>query len=99
MEHCPEEDIPWILDEIFQHAKKFVYVNIACYPAQKTLPDGQNAHCTIKPKEWWEAIFENLKSKYALEYVVLFDEAPEMPKFNRVGFLKRLIRKLKSVSC
>lgn len=53
MEHCPEEDLPWILNEIFGFATKFVFVNIASFPAKKILPDGQNAHCTIKPLEWW----------------------------------------------
>jgi hypothetical protein len=54
LEHCPEEDIPWILDELFAFADKFVYANIACFPARKRLPSGGNAHCTIKPVRWWE---------------------------------------------
>lgn len=54
LEHCPEEDIPWILDEMFFLAKKFVYANIACYPAKKRLPTGENAHCTIKDPTWWQ---------------------------------------------
>lgn len=53
LEHCPEEDIPWILDELFSYARKFVFANVACYPAKKRLPTGENAHCTIQPKEWW----------------------------------------------
>jgi hypothetical protein len=54
LEHCPEEDIPWILRELFRFAKKFVYANIACFPARKRLPSGGNAHCTIKPVNWWK---------------------------------------------
>jgi hypothetical protein len=54
LEHCPEEDIAWILDELFAFARKFVYANIACLPARKHLPSGGNAHCTIKPVKWWE---------------------------------------------
>jgi hypothetical protein len=54
LEHCPEEDIPWILDELFAFADKFVYANVACFPAEKRLPSGGNAHCTIKPVRWWE---------------------------------------------
>jgi hypothetical protein len=54
LEHCPEEDIPWILDELFGFAEKFVYANVACFPARKRLPSGGNAHCTIKPVKWWE---------------------------------------------
>jgi hypothetical protein len=54
LEHCPEEDIAWILDELFAFARKFVFANIACFPARKLLPSGGNAHCTVKPVKWWE---------------------------------------------
>jgi hypothetical protein len=54
LEHCPEEDLAWILTELFEFAGKFVYANVACFPARKRLPSGGNAHCTIKPMKWWE---------------------------------------------
>jgi len=56
LEHCPEEDLAWILEEIFSYATCFVYVNVACFPARKTLPSGENAHITIREPEWWHAI-------------------------------------------
>lgn len=56
LEHCPEEDIPWILGELFSFAEKFVFANVACYPARKKLPTGENAHCTIRPASWWETM-------------------------------------------
>jgi hypothetical protein len=56
MEHCPEEDLPWILGEIFSYANRFVFLTIARYPALKHLPNGENAHITIKPAEWWSAL-------------------------------------------
>lgn len=57
-EHCPEADVPWIVGEIFGYAERFVFANVACYPAAKRLPNGENAHCTIKPVEWWREIIE-----------------------------------------
>lgn len=57
LEHCPEEDMPWIVSELFSFASKFVFATIACYPAMKRLPSGENAHCTIRPREWWDDIF------------------------------------------
>ena len=57
LEHCPEEDIGWIVAEIFAFATRFVYATIACYPACKQLPNGENAHCTVKPAKWWEGLF------------------------------------------
>ena len=58
LEHIPAQDIGWVLDEIFQSAKSFVYVVAACYPARKTLPDGRNAHVTLEPPEWWQGQLE-----------------------------------------
>ena len=56
LEHCPEEDLSWILDEIFGLARRFVYLNVACFPARKSLPNGENAHATVRPPQWWEAL-------------------------------------------
>lgn len=65
VQHCPEEDVPWIIDEIFSYARKFVFMNVACYPAKKRLPTGENAHCTIKPKAWWANIIQETARKHA----------------------------------
>lgn len=53
LEHIPAEDIGWVLHHLFSLAGKFVYAVAACYPAKKILPDGSNAHCTIRTPEWW----------------------------------------------
>jgi hypothetical protein len=64
LEHCPAEDIPWIVDEIFQYSRRFVFANVACYPAKKRLPSGENAHCTIRPRAWWETILFEVADRY-----------------------------------
>lgn len=64
LEHCPEADIPWIVDELFGYAKAFAFANVACYPAAKHLPDGENAHCTIRDVEWWQALFTGAAAKH-----------------------------------
>ncbi len=53
LEHIPEEDIDWVLAECFGFARRFLYMNIASYPAKKILPNGWNAHVTIRPPDWW----------------------------------------------
>jgi len=53
LEHCPEEDMPWIVEEMFSAARKFIYANVASYPAHKRLPNGENAHATQRSAEWW----------------------------------------------
>ena len=64
LEHCPEDDMPWILEEIFAYATRFVFANVACFPARKRLPNGQNAHCTVRPPKWWRALIEAAHAKH-----------------------------------
>lgn len=58
LEHCPEEDLDWILAELIGRAKKAVYAAVASYPAMKRLPNGENAHCTVRPASWWGERFQ-----------------------------------------
>lgn len=64
LEHCPEADMPWIVDEMFGFAGKFLYASIACYPAEKTLLNGENAHCTIQSPQWWSALLRETAKRY-----------------------------------
>jgi hypothetical protein len=57
LEHCPEEDLGWIVRELFMFADRFVFASIACYPALTHLPNGENAHLTIREPQWWEGLF------------------------------------------
>ncbi|MFZ5723010.1 MAG: class I SAM-dependent methyltransferase [Pseudomonadota bacterium] len=75
LEHCPEDDVDWIVDEIFSYATKFVYANVACYPASKRLPNGENAHTTIKPIEYWTDVFNRVALKHGnLPWTLVIDE-------------------------
>ena len=60
LEHCSQEDVQWIVDDLFSYAREYLYANIACYPAAKQLPNGENAHCTIEDVEWWRSIVEQV---------------------------------------
>ncbi|HXM80358.1 MAG TPA: class I SAM-dependent methyltransferase [Burkholderiales bacterium] len=57
LEHCPEPDLPWIIAELFGFARRFVFASIACHPAVKRLPNGENAHCTVRPPQFWAELF------------------------------------------
>jgi hypothetical protein len=63
LEHCPEEDVPWILAELFSYATKFVYANVACFSVRKRLSSGGNAHCTIKPPRWWQDLIAPIAAR------------------------------------
>lgn len=64
LEHCPEEDVPWIVDEMFSHANKFVFANVASYPARKILPNGENAHATQRDSDWWRELLRSTSKIY-----------------------------------
>jgi hypothetical protein len=75
LEHCPEEDMAWIVSELFSFARLFVFANVACFPAQKRLPSGGNAHCTIRAPRWWRnlilecaASFPGIRYEFRLAY-------------------------------
>ena len=64
LEHIPFQDLNWVIEEIFSFAKKIVFLNIACYPANKLLPNGQNAHVSIFPPLWWCGFISSIAGKY-----------------------------------
>ncbi len=52
LEHIPEEEIEFTLRIIKLISNKVIF-DIGLKPATHFLPNGENAHCTIKPIEWW----------------------------------------------
>ncbi len=87
LEHCPESDIAWILDEIFGYANRFVFLNIACHPARAHLPDGQNAHRTTQPPSWWKPVVEAVAADHPhVKYVCVLEQK------TRYLFFKRRVR-------
>lgn len=53
MEHIEENYVDAVLADIRDLTLKMVFFQIATGPAQKTLPDGRNAHITQRPASWW----------------------------------------------
>ena len=90
LEHCPEEDLPWILDELFAHARRFVYANVACFPAKKRLPSGENAHVTVRPPAWWEGLIIGIAHRHpGVRYRILLATKPFYRRFaKRLGLPK-----------
>lgn len=65
LEHVEEEKVEKTLATIDHLAKWGVFFNISCRPAKHILPDGRNAHLTVKPPDWWrgklDAAFREMK--------------------------------------
>ena len=67
LEHIPETDLPRIIKEIFDYSNKHVFCTASVREAGKILPNGKNAHATVKPEEWWRKLFEPYKN-YTLDF-------------------------------
>lgn len=52
MEHIPEENLPNVIGAI-RDLSPNAYFNISCRSATEILPNGENAHCTVRPPRWW----------------------------------------------
>ena len=63
LEHCPQDDLPWIVEELFSFATRFVFASVACHPAMKRLPNGENTHCTVQPAEYWQELFSSVAGR------------------------------------
>lgn len=59
LEHIPRDDVFWVVEEMVSRARKFIFANIACYPALALLPNGMNAHVTVEHPRWWAGLFES----------------------------------------
>lgn len=57
LEHIPEEEIEGVLDQIKIYGSNVFFV-LDHSKAFTVLPNGENAHCTIKPLEWYLRLFE-----------------------------------------
>lgn len=56
LEHIWINDIVFTLRDIFQYANKLVIINVACYSASALLPNGDNAHITVRDPNWWSGV-------------------------------------------
>ena len=93
LEHIPEEDVPWVIDELFSHSSKFVYAVATCYPANKTLPNGENAHCTIMPPDWWRGQMEMAARRHpGVEWLLCTKERSFLSLRKRKGLMKKGVK-------
>ena len=53
LEHIPLQDLGWVIEEIFDFSKEIIFINVACYAAQRTFSDGSNVHVSLFQPMWW----------------------------------------------
>lgn len=71
LEHIFITDVPLVLRDMFSYAKKLMILNVACYPANAKLPNGENAHITVRPPHWWKGMIDSISIEYPTVSVCL----------------------------
>jgi 2-polyprenyl-3-methyl-5-hydroxy-6-metoxy-1,4-benzoquinol methylase len=64
LEHINEDDLEWVLNEIFSYSKKMVFLNVACFKAAKHFKDGENVHISVFNPEWWYVLVSDIMKSY-----------------------------------
>nr|VFJ86056.1 MAG: Methyltransferase domain-containing protein [Candidatus Kentron sp. LFY] len=55
LEHIPESDIPTVLAHMATIADNAIF-SIDTTESEQILPDGSDAHCTVRNRNWWAGI-------------------------------------------
>jgi hypothetical protein len=63
LEHVPENEVDFVLNNIFSRANKFAYFCIHTGKAVKKFSDGTNVHVTIKNQEFWTNLIKEKNTK------------------------------------
>ena len=64
LEHIFIADVPNVIDELFSLSKNLLIINVACYKAAAILPNGENAHITVRSPAWWKGAIDTVAVKY-----------------------------------
>jgi len=64
LEYLPDEDIPWVLDELFQCAGGVVYATVATHAQRKVLADGTSLPNRPRVRSCWVEQFEAASARH-----------------------------------
>ncbi len=108
LEHIPEEMIPGVIEQISAISRN-AYFNLHHARSRAILPNGENAHCTVRPPEWYHALLKRhfdtvvpLEGRKANRSVVVTFDVPadvadryrRIIRKGRPLLWKRILRKL-----
>ena len=64
LEHIFIEDLPAVIRDLFSYANKLLVINVACYPAAALLPNGENAHVSVRNPYWWKGMIDLISLEF-----------------------------------
>jgi hypothetical protein len=71
LEHVFISDVATVLRDILSYAQKLVVINIACYDAKAMLPNGENAHITVRDPMWWKGMLDSISIDFPAVNILL----------------------------
>jgi len=64
LEHVYINDLKKVISTIYKNAKKLVIIRVATTEAGALLPNGENAHITVRPPIWWKGYLDAISVDY-----------------------------------
>ncbi len=75
LEFLPDEDAPWVIDDLFERAKRFVYAVVANDARSERLSDGSGLASHARDASWWIEHFETAGRRHPeLHWTLVLDE-------------------------
>ncbi len=65
LEHVYICDLKNVVTDLYNHAKKIVVIQVACYNAKAQLPNGENAHVTVRNPIWWKGFLDAISTEFS----------------------------------
>jgi len=86
-EHIPEDELDQCFSLILGKTPKIVFFVICTRSAVAVLPDGTNAHKTVKPGSWWVKKIQSYLRSYTIKQTNEFYETYVRPEAHIFGML------------
>jgi mitochondrial fission protein ELM1 len=64
LDFLPDEDVPWMLEELFRRARHFVSVSVGAVPYERRLPNGTHLQGRVRPLPWWQTHLDATSRRY-----------------------------------
>ncbi|NOX67628.1 MAG: hypothetical protein GXP15_00425 [Gammaproteobacteria bacterium] len=89
LNYIPDEDIPWVINDLFECAKQFVYVAIEHSSRGKMLADGTSLCSRQREPAWWKAAFESAAERHPqIQWKLVFNQPADAgaPALREIGW-------------
>lgn len=83
LEHIFISDLNKLVSDLYYHASSLLILQVACYEAKAKLPNGENAHITLRNPIWWKGFIDAVSSNFKIKTILICSTA-----FNKASVFK-----------